>query len=193
MRHQLSGSTQPALPSCFGQFCKCGFSSNIIDMNKRTDLLQNRIVAQCSPVNVRGLRASSQLLYELTCRCVENSNESPLWKHKVDYRQHETTETNNTTTEEDVFRRTKLFFVKLLQPWQDLLSLMQQLSSSPADLKRCSTAPPHGRGCQLGASLCWPGLQSAHDPSESQGTPAESCCCWDTAHTDLRRARENVG
>lgn len=67
----------------------------------------NGIVAQCSPVNVSRLRASSQLLYELTRRCVENSNESPLWRHNVD--ELANTKTNFTTTEEEVFTSTAYF------------------------------------------------------------------------------------
>lgn len=148
----------------------------------------NSVTTQNSPVNVRRLRASSQLLYELTSRCVKNSNKSPLWTHSVQANQWQ--KQNKKHSNRSDFQHESIHF---LQPCHGLLSLTQSLSACPADLARCSTALPRGQGYPLGASLCWPGPLSAHGPSESQGMPAGSCCCWDTAHKDLTRTKEKVG
>lgn len=152
----------------------------------------NSITTQCLPVNVSCLRASSQLLYELTCRRVENSNKSPLWKHNMDTNQQQQKQTTQQLKNKCSDSQYYFFFVNSLQPWHGLLSLMQQLSACPADLEQCSTAPPHEQGYQLGASRCWPGPLSARGLSESRGTPAGSCCCWGTAHKDLKRTEKRL-
>lgn len=136
-----------------------------------------RIRAQCSPVDVGRLRASPQLLYELPCRGVEDSNEGPLRKHGA----HKHQPLGQNTVQNP--RPTRL----------RLLSPTQWLSACPGDLARCSTAPPRGRGCQRGASRCWPGPRSARGPSGCRGRPAESCCCWDTARRDLARTKAERG
>lgn len=93
------------------------------------------------PVNVGSLRTPSQLLYELTCRRVKNSNESPLWKQKWK------TEQLQNTSRDDRFR-------SYCQDQYGSLSLMLWLFVCPAGSEKCNTVIPHEQRCRLGVFLC---------------------------------------
>lgn len=58
----------------------------------------NSVTARYSPVNVGRLRASSQLLYELTCGRVENSNKGPLRTQSAQANQRQKQKRNGATT-----------------------------------------------------------------------------------------------
>lgn len=69
------------------------------------------------PVNVGSLRTPSQLLYQLTCRRVKNSNESPLWKYKWK------TEQLQNTSRDDRFRHPKLLSRSVWLTFSDAVAI----------------------------------------------------------------------
>lgn len=67
------------------------------------------------------------------------------------------------------------------------LFLMPWLSACPGGWGQYNRALLRAQECPLEASLCWPGLLSAHVQSGCQEMLAKSCCCLDTEHTNLQR------
>lgn len=130
--------------------CTAGLFPFVLNVWIQTE---SSFTAQCSPVNVSCLRASSQLLDQLTCRRVENSYKSSLWKHNTDY-SHVSNNNSRSVQTCNIH-----FFTSLLHTFSDAVAILV-----PCRLRAMQHSAPSWAGMSTGgfsvlarSTICtWP-------------------------------------